>query len=287
MIRVFPRRTSWTPTDPMAFVGDPSPLLPTKLHLEDHPVRISVTFTWDKPEGERLLRAWSRFYRNVELGGPAYASPSGEFTPGLFVKPGVVFTSRGCSNRCPFCLVPLREGPFRPLLLTEGHNVADNNVLLHTEERLLAIFDMLRRQPHPAIFSGGLDARRFSPWHVSLLSSIRLKYAFFACDSPSDLPHLQKVAGLLSSFSREKKRCYVLIGFNGETPSQAESRLKAVYHLDFLPFAMLYRGPDARTRNTPEFHDLVGIWRSPAAYKLLMEGPRRPRKGGTQLTLHP
>lgn len=60
---------------------------------------------------------------------------------------------------------------------------------------------------------------------------------------------------------------------------------KAVYNLDFLPFAMLYRGPEARSRNTPEFHDLVGLWRSPRAYKMLMEGPRRPKKGSTQLRM--
>ncbi len=49
MIRVFPRKTAWTPTDELAFVGDPPLFRPP-----EQPVMVSVTFTWDIPEGERL-----------------------------------------------------------------------------------------------------------------------------------------------------------------------------------------------------------------------------------------
>ena len=52
MIRVFPRRTKWTPDDELAFVGDP-PLFRPKERV----VNISVTFTWDLPEANRLQRA--------------------------------------------------------------------------------------------------------------------------------------------------------------------------------------------------------------------------------------
>ena len=67
IIRVFPRRTSYTPTDNMAFVGDPPLFRP-----DADEVHVSVTFTWDKSEGERLADAWSQYYQNVKLGGVAY-----------------------------------------------------------------------------------------------------------------------------------------------------------------------------------------------------------------------
>jgi hypothetical protein len=44
VIRVFPRRTSLTPTDEYAFVGEPPMLRP-----EADEVHVSCTFTWDKP----------------------------------------------------------------------------------------------------------------------------------------------------------------------------------------------------------------------------------------------
>lgn len=266
MIRVFPRRTKWTPTDELSFVGDPPLWRPI-----EHPVRVSCTFTWDRPEAERLARSWSRFYPDVQVGGPAYDDPGGKFIPGMFVKSGVTITSRGCIRSCGFCLVPQREGRLRELPIRDGWDVADNNLLACSRRHISRVFRMLHRQPEPIHFSGGLDARLFNDWHADLLRSVRLKVAYFACDSRAGLPHLEKVAKLIGDISREKKRCYVLIGYNGETLQEAEKRLRAVYDLDFLPFAMLYRSPNGNAW-TEEWTKLQRTWARPAAFKAKMKG---------------
>jgi hypothetical protein len=262
MIRVFPRKTKWTPTDDLAFVGEPGLFRPPEM-----PVKISVTFTWDIPEAERLYRAWSAYYQDVQIGGPAFDDPGAIFEPGVFVKPGITFTSRGCSKNCDWCLAK-REGWIRELPIRDGWDVADNNLLACSREHIEAVFDMLRRQPEPVKFSGGLDAEMFQPWHVDLLKTIRLKFAWFACDYPGALPNLERVADLMADISREKKRCYVLIGFNGEEIKQAEKRLEAVYRLDFLPMAMLYKSPDLKEKHWPtDWLKLRRTWSRPAAYK--------------------
>ena len=110
MIRVFPRKTKWTPDDELAFVGDPPLFRPP-----EQPVRISVAFTWDRVEGYRLQSGWRQFYQSVELHGPAFDNPGDEFVPGRFIKEGVTITSRGCPKRCPWCFVPQREGKIREL----------------------------------------------------------------------------------------------------------------------------------------------------------------------------
>ena len=105
-IRVFPRRTSMTPTDELSFIGDP-PLF----RSDADEVHISVTFTWDLKEGHRLRDAWANYYDVVKIGGPAINGElPDEFVPGMYVKHGVTITSRGCNRRCPWCLVPDREG---------------------------------------------------------------------------------------------------------------------------------------------------------------------------------
>lgn len=266
MIRVFPRRTKWTPTDELSFVGDPPLWRPI-----EQPVRVSCTFTWDRPEAERLVRSWSRFYSDVQVGGPAFDDPGGEFVPGRFVKAGVTITSRGCIRSCGFCLVPQREGKLRELPIRDGWDVADNNLLACSKQHITSVFEMLRRQPQPIHFSGGLDARLFDDWHADLLRSVRLHVAYFACDSQAGLPHLEQVAKRIDDISREKKRCYVLIGYNGETIQEAKERLKAVYHLDFLPFAMLYRAPSGGAW-AYEWRQLQKTWARPAAFKAKMRG---------------
>ena len=109
--RVFPRKTNATPIDDMAFVGDP-PVWP----IECGEVHVSVTFTYDTSEAERLVRAWQHI-APVKIGGPGVGDRGGDFVAGRYLKDGYVITSRGCPNRCWFCSVWRREGNLRELPL--------------------------------------------------------------------------------------------------------------------------------------------------------------------------
>ncbi len=278
LIRVFPRRTKWTPTDRLAFVGEP-PLFIREIASADVPVMVSTTFTWDRKESHRLLVSWARYFDDVQCGGPAFGDPGSEFTPGLFVKEGMVVTSRGCTKACPFCLVPKREGPIRELAIKDGWNVFDNNLLACSRDHIEAVFEMLRRQPQPANFTGGLDATLLQPWHVDLLKSIRFKRLWLACDSEFGFPALERAADLLADFSREKKYCYVLVGYREEIPQEAEARLMRVFNLGFMPFSMLYRSQEVEQRmhRDPAWRALVRKWCNPARYKAFMKGERHAR----------
>jgi len=272
MIRVFPRRTKWTPIDKLAFVGDPPLFRP-----EDQPVKISVAFTWDRKEGERLYRSWKSCYSDVELGGPAFNYPAGEFIPGRFIKEGVTFTSRGCVRRCPFCLVPDREGRImqfsdNDLSIHDGHIVQDNNLLACSPSHIKLVFDMLKRQKKAAIFSGGLDARLFQPWHKALIDSIRVDELWFACDSVHGLGALNRVSELLKFYPRQKLRCFVLAGFwDWDTPEKADERCRTIYKMGFDPFTQLYRGLEPK-EYSEEWKRFQRTWSRPAAYRTLMEG---------------
>ena len=98
--RVFPRATRATPTDGLAFIGDPYTLFPPEVDE----VHISVTFTWDIPEAQRLIKEWEAI-APVRVGGPATGERGKIFEPGKYLKPGYVITSRGCNNKCWFCSV--------------------------------------------------------------------------------------------------------------------------------------------------------------------------------------
>lgn len=261
MIRVFPRQTKWTPTDELVFIGNPPLFLPPK-----QSVKVSVTFTWDIPEGKRLFKAWSDIYRDVKIGGPAFGDPGSDFEPGLFLKAGVTITSRGCIRHCPYCFVPRREGLIRELEIKDGYIVQDNNLLACSRPHIEAVFNMLRGQKKAAIFSGGLDTRLLQGWHRELIDSIRVHELWFACDNAVAMKYLRRAVEILDGIPERKRRCYVMIGFQDETLRQAEKRLEDVYALGFLPFAQLYQGPDKREYDK-EWRALAKKWSRPAAYR--------------------
>jgi hypothetical protein len=259
--RVFPRRTNATSVDEYAFLGEPGLFVPKDITE----VHVSVTFSWDLPEAERLAASWSRI-APVKIGGPATGMRGEDFLPGRYLKPGYVITSRGCHNNCWFCSVPKREGPVRELPIVEGNNVLDDNLLACSDVHIRKVFNMLGRQKRGTVkFTGGLEAKRLSPWHVEMLKALRPKRMYFAYDTLDDLPPLEEAMRLFREAeygSPNNLRCYVLIGYPGDTFREAEHRLQTVLGIGMCPMAMLYRGEIGET--TAEWRRFQRAWARPA-----------------------
>lgn len=265
VIRVFPYRTSFTPNDSMAFVGYP-PFQEFRPENRKTPVHVSVTFRWHRAEAERIAATWRDHYDNVRISGPAYGDFGGPtFTPGRYLKEGCTITSRGCVKHCGWC--PEKDRELIELPINPGWIVQDSNLLACSERHVRAVFDMLRKQKYPAKFSGGLDKQFLRPWHRELFDSIRIDELWFACDTTSGIPLLEKAAEILSGISQEKLRCYTMIGYEEEPLADAERRIERVYELGFLPFCQLYR-PDEGVKAYPEEWKAVQRkWARPAAYR--------------------
>ena len=261
ILRVFPRRTKATPDDDYVRIGYPDLFVPEDISE----IHISVTFTWDLKEAEQLAEAWSK-YGNVKIGGVATGQRGGEFTPGMYLKRGYVITSRGCPNHCWFCSVPKREGNIRELEIKDGYIIQDDNLLACSERHIRAVFEMLQRQSRRPIFSGGIEAKLLKPWHVELFKQVKPHEIFFAYDTPDDLEPLINAAKLFKEaeyLSRNRLRCYVLIGYRGDTFDKAAERLNTVKNLGFCPFAMLYR--DFKGETDASWRKFQREWARPAA----------------------
>ena len=256
MIRVFPRKTKASPTDSKAYFGPPD------MFVSDEEIHVSCAFTWDIPYAEVLCKQWES-YGKVTLGGPAFNQEGDGFVPGRYLKHGYTITSRGCPNRCWFCSVWKREPRLKELEIQDGWNVLDDNLLACSDNHIASVFTMLQRQPKPIEFTGGFEAKRLKPWHAELLTTIRLGQVFFAYDTVDDLDPLVCAAKMLSDagLMSRKMRCYVLIGYRGDTFEKAEARLLRTLDLGYFPMAMLYTEDGKYDR---EWRRLQREWVRPA-----------------------
>lgn len=228
-------------------------------------VHISVAFSWDIREGLRLQEAWRQYYATVKMGGPAFVNIDGEFVPGRYVRHGVTFTTRGCPNRCPWCLVPYREGRLRVIPIRPGWIVQDNNFLAAPRKHVEEVFAMLRSQNRAISFPGGLDARLVDDWVADELSRLSIKQVFLAADTDSALVRVGKAIKRLSFLPRRKLRVYTMIGYDGASMADAEARMEAVWQLGGMPFAQLYQPADHRIDYSREWTRLAREWSRPAA----------------------
>lgn len=240
--RAFPRKTAATSEDELVFFGPP----PMLILPEIDEVHVSVTFTYDREKAEELAKDWEWVGVPVKIGGPAYDDPAGgPFVPGRYIKHGYVITSRGCNNKCWFCSAWRREGRLRELPIAEGWNVLDNNLLQCSEGHIRAVFDMLKRQKHRPVFTGGLEANMLKPWHCDLLREVKTRKMYFAYDTPDDYEPLVTAGKMLMDAGIDPlwhtMSCYNLIGYHVDTFEKAQERMERTIRAGFMPFAMLYR----------------------------------------------
>ena len=178
-----------------------------------------------------------------------------------------MITSRGCPNHCWFCAVPKREcNGLHELQIKDGWNILDDNLLACSENHIRAVFDMLKRQKHKAIFTGGLEAKQLKSWHVDLLREIKAERIYFAYDTPDDLDPLINAAKLCHDGGfwypgNRKISCYVLIGYPKDTFELAEKRLNTVLNLGITPYAMLYR--NSKGEMSHEWRKFQRLWVKP------------------------
>src|SRR5215831_12421121 len=208
----------------------------------------------------------------VKVGGVAYGDRGDEFVPGKYIKPGYVFTSRGCPRRCWFCSVWKRDPVPRLLPIVEGWNILDDNLLACPRPHVEAVFAMLRRQKGRVEFTGGLEALSLQDYQVDLLASLTPRpNMFFAYDPGDAFETLQHAARrlLAAGFTARshRLRVYVLIGYPKDTLAAAERRMQQMLDIGFTPHAMRWR-PETPSQEKhapgPQWRRFQRRWARPA-----------------------
>jgi hypothetical protein len=178
-------------------------------------IYVSCIFDWNKHKAVE----WER-YGNAIIGGSGYAIKKTlpeeiEQTP---LKINYGFTTRGCIRKCPFCIVPEKEGRIRSVAdvydIWDGKNkdivLLDNNILALPEHFKL-VCGQIKKEGLKVDFNQGLDHRLLTEEIVCILKSIRTFDLRFAYDSPENKTTVERAVGLLNGLS-----CmwYVLVGFD-------------------------------------------------------------------------
>jgi hypothetical protein len=193
------------------------------------------------------------------------------------------FLTRGCIRRCPWCVVPEKEGKIKANQDIEeflnGNKKAillDNNVL--ASDFGLSQIEKIIRLKIKVDFNQGLDARLITPEIADLLSRVKwIKRIRLACDKSEDIPVIERTYNLLKKAGYSKEiSCYTLIQDFEESFSRLEYFKKYKW---FIPHAQPYR--DFKTNNiVPKWQSDMARWANKREiYKSCTFRDYQPRKG--------
>lgn len=177
------------------------------------------------------------------------------------------FLTRGCPNKCPWCVVPRKEGvvsPYRDIEeVSEGGirdrvTLMDNNVL--ASDYGLSQIEKIVRLGVSVDFNQGLDARRVDMETAQLLARVKwLKHIRFACDTSAQLTSVKNAVRRLrdAGYSGEVfVYCLINSGFH-----ESYDRIMAVSEIDkrVLPYAQPYRDFSGKTE-PPQWQKDMAHW---------------------------
>lgn len=156
------------------------------------------------------------------------------------------FLTRGCIRRCPWCVVPKKEGAIRPyrtwreVKRQDSRDIVfmDNNVLA-CEYGISQMRDMVGQNVR-VDFNQGLDARLITPEVAEILGGLKwIQYVRMACDTDNMLDVVLDRAELLKKYGIKPWRMFVYVLVQ-DIPS-AERRAIALRDAGLQPFAQPYR----------------------------------------------
>lgn len=265
--------------------GDTTELVRKSKFARKAPDLIYVTslFTWAWKAVWRAVRIYKAWFPATEiwLGGlyasllPEHAKLSGadrvhigifreaeDVMPDYSLVPkwngSIIFSSRGCNKKCPFCAVPRLEGEINTVkssikhLIWPNHTkviLFDNNILASSSWR--SIFDELIELGLKVDFNQGLDAQLLTDEVAKAISKMRIRTARLAYDLSNERESVRRAIERLSNAGIEGRRILVYALYNfTESPNEYFERVQDILNWGAVCYPMRYQPCNTLTKNS-------------------------------------
>lgn len=167
------------------------------------------------------------------------------------------YSTRGCPNRCGFCIVPQKEGRLRVVADFGDLTTGRATMILHDNNVTAAPIEHFRRFCADATTAGvtidfrqGLDARRLTDEHAAIIAASKFaRRIHFAWDRIEDEPAVRRAIATMQQAGIPPSRLtfYVLAGYDS-TFEDDMHRIETLRALGTDPFVMVYGKPDVTLR---------------------------------------
>lgn len=184
------------------------------------------------------------------------------------------FLTRGCPNKCFWCVVPKKEGAVRPYMDVDEIAIEGRKNLVLMDNNILGAGDYALEQFHKIIergykvdFNQALDARLVNETNAELLAKMKwIDRIRFGCDTHKQIDDCEHAIELLEHYGfRGQFFLYTMIGGNNDL-EECYSRinhwrqrmLDAREHHNrcyTYPYAQPYRDPLSSHHNIPQWQN--------------------------------
>ena len=182
------------------------------------------------------------------------------------------FLTRGCIRKCPWCVVPRKEGHIRAYKTWREIKRPDSKDIVFMDNNALAcqhgldqMADMIGQDVR-VDFNQGLDARLITPEVAEILGKLKwIRYIRMSADTDAMLDVVLEKARLLECYGVKPWRLFVYVLV--QEIASAERRAVALRDIGANPFAQPYRDFTNGIEPTQEQRDLARWVNDKAIFK--------------------
>lgn len=215
----------------------------------------------------------------VEKGGTGYdlhktlleeidrLQPDYSLYPQIDKKTAYGFLTRGCPNRCKWCIVPEKEGKISPYMDAEEIAAGGRTDLILMDNNVLASGYGLRqiekivRMGYRVDFNQGLDARLVTDDIARLLAKVRwIKRIRFGCDTPQQIAECERATSLIDRYGYRGEYFFYCILLDDFKESFSRVNHWRSRGRRFLPHAQPYRDVNNPHHIVPQWQKDLARW---------------------------
>lgn len=147
--------------------------------------------------------------------------PDYNLYPRIDNKTAYGFLTRGCPNKCKWCVVPTKEGKISPYMDIEEIAVnGRKNIILMDNNVLASDYGLRQIEKIVSIgirvdFNQGLDARLVTDDIAQLLAKVKwIKRIRFGCDTPGQIAECERATALIDKYGYKGEYFFYCILLN-------------------------------------------------------------------------
>lgn len=207
------------------------------------------------------------------------------------------FLTRGCPNKCPWCVVPRKEGTIRPYMDCDEIAIEGRTNLVLMDNNIIAAGDYALEQLEKIIhhgyridFNQAVDARLMTNEFAKLFAKVKWidRRIRFGCDTHAQIDHCERAIEMINSYGYRGE--YFLYTMLNDNFNECFDRLNYWWkrnrycrekHLpNIYPYAQPYRDLDNPKRKIPMWqHDMANWVNKHQIFQITDFSNFSPRKG--------
>lgn len=206
------------------------------------------------------------------------------------------FLTRGCPNKCNWCIVPKKEGMVAPYMDVDEIAIQGRDKLVLMDNNILAAGDYAVEQLHKIInrgyrvdFNQAIDSRLVTDEFARLLASVKWidRRIRFGCDTRKQIDDCEKAISLIQSYGYKGEFfLYTMLSHDIEESYnrihywwQRNQELRKAHQPNIYAYAQPYRDP-LKPNTLPQWQKDMASWvNKKMCFQIVDFKEFTPRKG--------